>query len=209
MRTIINFLSLALMLIGLVSCSKETSIVDLTVNNKTLEIAKGEIAKILVETGNGKYRAESSNNMIAKVAVSGTTIAILGMEGGSASVTITDEQGKTETINVDVSYNVPGRSTFIWNKESTEFDNAGGYGISILESSVALTDFNESKQFLLSWEGGMTVGDKTNGKLIIADPEGRVDTFELASVTVVIAEEIGGYIVFNDGRRGGELFFSK
>lgn len=210
-----NFLLVTMALLTLASCSKDMAIVDLTLNNTMLEIDKGEITKIAVETGNGKYKAESSNSMIAKVAVSGTTIAILGVEGGSATVTITDEKGKTEMVNVTVSYAVPNTATFIWNKEPIEFDNAGGYGISILESGVAFTNINEPRQYVLSWEGGMAEGEKTNGKLIIATPGGPeeeedpVEVIELASVTVVLSEATGGYIVFNDGSRGGEILFSR
>lgn len=220
-----NFLLIAVMLFTLASCSKDVAIVDLTLDHTTLDMDKGEIMKIAVETGNGKYQAESSNSMIAKVAVSGTTIAILGVEGGTATVTITDEQGKTETINVTVSYAIPNTATFIWNKEEIKFDNAGGYGVSILESDIAFTNIMEAKQYVLSWEGGMTEGEKTNGQLIIATPGGQaveegeseegeeetgpVEIIDLVSVTVVLSEETGGYIVFNDGSRGGEIFFSR
>lgn len=217
MRTIKNFFLIVVTLFTLASCSKDMAIVDLTLDHTMLEIGKGEITKIAVETGNGKYKAVSSNSMVAKVAVSGTTIAILGVEGGTATVTITDEQGKTETVNVTVSYAIPNTATFIWNKEEIKFDNAGGYGISILESGVAFTNITEAKQYVLSWEGGMTEGEKTDGKLIIATPGGQVveegeepvEIIELASVTVVLSEETGGYIVFNDGGRGGEILFSR
>lgn len=209
MKKILNFLLVACIVLGLNSCKKEPQVVDLTLNSTTLEIGKTEIAKITVETGNGKYKAESSDDMIAKVAVSGTTIAILGVEGGSTVVTITDEQGKTKTIDVTVSYSVPSTNTFIWNKETVEFDNVGGYGISILENSVALTDFNIPKQILLSWDGGMTEGDKTNGKLIIAEPGMIAQPIELTSIKVVTTGTTGNYIVFNDGSRRGELFFSR
>ncbi len=209
MRTITNILLATLVIIGFASCDKDTSIAELTLDSSSLAIDKGEIAKITVETGNGKYKAISSNNLVAKVAVSGTTIAILGVEGGVARVTITDEQGKEKTIDVTVSYKVPGGSTFIWNKESTEFDKAGTYGISILSSSVALTDFNVPKQFVLSWDGGMTEGEKTNGQLVIAEPGLEVKSIALSSIQVVLSTEARGYVVFNDGTRRGELLFSK
>src|SRR5690554_2298774 len=132
MRKIIYFIWVLSLTLLFTSCNDEP-VIDLTLSTTDLEINKHEIVTISVETGNGKYVVESSDEMIAKVAVAGTTVAIYGVEGGSATITITDDIGKTETINVTVSFAVPNGSTFIWNKDSYPFDTPEGYGISILD----------------------------------------------------------------------------
>lgn len=189
---------------------------DLTLNVTDLEISKHEIAKISIESGNGKYSVESSDEMIATVAISGTTVAVYGVEGGVATITITDEKGKTSFLNVTVAYAIPTNATFIWNKQSYKFDTPDGYGISVLNGGIALTNLEEGKQLNLYWTGGLSEGEKTNATLTIdeslpvennAEP---AEPIELVFLKVVRADPVRGcYLIFNDGERNGELFFIK
>lgn len=212
MKKTIYFIWVLFLTLLFTSCDDQ-AVVDLTLSTTDLEIKKHEIVTISVETGNGNYVVESSDEMIAKVAISGTTVAIYGVEGGSVTIAITDDMGKTETINVTVSFAVPSSSTFIWNKQSYSFDVPDGYGISILDGRVTLTNLDEYQQIILSWDGGLTEGEKTNAKLTFVEPaidEESNEPVEITSFRVVRSDPVRGYyLVFNDGIRSGELFFTK
>lgn len=215
MRKNITFI-LTLLLVALVSSCNDNPVLDLTLNVTNLEINKHEIAKISIESGNGKYSVESSDETIATVAISGTTVAIYGVEGGVATITITDEKHKTTLLNVTVAYAVPTNATFIWNKQSYKFDTPDGYGISVLNGGIALTNLDEGKQLNLYWTGGLSEGEKTNATLTIdeslpvEDNAEPAEPIELVFLKVVRSDPVRGYyLIFNDGERTGELFFLK
>lgn len=216
MKKIVNFIILLLSLAVVSSCNDDPAASSLTLSDTNIELKKYEIVTLSVETGNGRYKVESSNEMVVKVAVAGTTIAVYGVEGGTATVNVTDDLGKTETINVRVSFSVPTKSTFIWNKESYVFDVPDEYGISILKGMVALNNLEEYSQIVISWDGGFAEGEKTNGALRFITPkaveesEAANEPIELTYIEMVRADPVKGYyMVFNDGQKSGELFFVK
>ena len=215
MRKNITFI-LTLLIVAVIYSCNDNPILDLTLNVTNLEIGKHEIAKISIESGNGKYSVESSDETIATVAISGTTVAIYGVEGGVATITIADEKGKTTLLNVTVAYSVPTNATFIWNKQSYKFDTPDGYGISVLNGGIALTNLDEGKQLNLYWTGGLSEGEKTNASLTFDEPVSLendiepVEPIELVFLKVVRSDPVRGYyLIFNDGEKNGELFFIK
>ena len=214
MKKITNIILCAILVVSLSMC-KDDPVFDLILSEASLVLEKGEVTTISVEAGNGNYTVESSDNMIAKVAISGSTVAIYGLEGGSAIVSITDELGKVETISVTVSYRIPTTPRLVWNGIVYEFDKPNGPGISILNNMIAVNSLPETWQYILSWDGGLSEGEKENGQLVIARPDflyqdNESDPIELISVRVVRADPIRGYyLVFNDGNRNGELLFTK
>lgn len=212
MKNIIN-LFLIVSLFVLASCEKEdtTAAVDLKLDNNIVELKKDGTATVKIQEGNGGYKVTSNNKEVAEASISGTTITITAVSEGEAKITVTDSKEKTATITVTVDYNIPSTSKFIWNGTPIEFDKANKYGISILSTGVALTDLvTDKRQYVLSWDGGLTTGDKTNGKLVIKQlGKEQADEFRMTSLKIIQAETSGNYIVFNDGSRSGELFFIK
>lgn len=80
----------------------------------------------------------------------------------------------------------------------------------MLSDKVALTDIiNDQKQYILSWTGGFSEGEKTDGTLAIVIAGAEPEIKELATIKVLKSESSNHYIVFSDGTQGGELYFSK
>lgn len=215
MKKILNILLATSLIVTLFSCGNDEEpipAVDLKLSNNTVSLnlnAESPTATVTIESGNGGYDVKSADETIATASLSGTTITINAVATGSTSVTVTDNANKTATISVTVSYNTPNTAKFNWNGQDIEFDKVGGYGISILSNGVALTDLvSDKKQYLLSWTGGLSEGDKSDGKLVIAEQGKDAETINLSSLKVVQAGTAGNYILFGDTNRSGELFFN-
>ena len=107
---------------------------------------------------------------------------------------------------------IPTLAMFNWDGQDVEFDKAGGYAITILSSisKVALTDLTtNNKQYSISWTGGFTKGEKTNGELIISEKGKERLTIGLSNVKVVQSETSGTYLIFGDGTKEGEILFER
>jgi|SRR5690606_19186992 len=215
MKKILNILLATSLLVALFSCSKDKDpvpSVDLELSSNSISlnlIAENPTATVTIESGNGGYNVKSADEAIATATLSGTTVTITAVATGSTSVTVTDEVNKTATISITVSLNTPNAPKLNWNGQDIEFDKIGGYGISILSNGVAVTDLvSDNKQYLLSWTDGLSEGDKSDGKLLIAEQGKEVETINLTSLKVVQAGTSGNYILFGNAERSGELFFN-
>lgn len=212
MKKVLNILLVASLVVALPSCKDEEPAVNLTLNNNTVTLNLNSVtltATVTIESGNGGYDAESSDKAVAVASVSGKTVTITAVGEGTSTVIVADGKGKTASIAVTVKYEIPSSATFSWNGASIEFDKAGGYGISILSNSIALTDLNiAKKQYVVSWTGGLSEGEKSNGKLEITE-QGKTtpETIMLTSIKVVQAGTSGNYLVFSDGNNSGDLFY--
>lgn len=210
MKKLLNILLAASLIVALASCKDEEPAVELKLSDNTVELKKDGSATVTIESGNGGYEVKpSSNETVATASLSGTTVTIKAVGEGTATITVTDAKSKSANIAVTVSYTIPTSSRFVWNGTPMEFDKAGGYGISILSNGVALTDLTTAKkQYLLSWTGGLSEGDKTGGSLVIAEPGKTAETVTLTSVKVVQSNTSGNYLVFGTATQSGELFFN-
>lgn len=218
MKKILNIFFAASLIVALVACNEEDPVIEqhdkgLTLSSNTVVLSMHlgiSSATITIESGSGDYSVESSDEMVATASISGETITINAVGKGSATITVSDKEEKSETITVTVLYELPTSATFNWGVEVIEFDQTGGYGISILSSNVALTDlFADQKQYLLSWTGGFSEGDKTDGKLEIVGLDKELETIQLTSIAIIQAAPSGYYLIFGDGDKSGELFFIK
>src|SRR5690606_20540123 len=140
----------------------------------------------------------------------GVEITVTAVSEVSATVIATDSTGKTADIEVTVAATTPITPTYTWNGKSVAYDITGGYGITVLSNNIALTDLvNDQKQYILSWAGGFSGGEKTDATLTIISAGSEPLVNELSILKVLKSEESGYYIVFSDGVSGGELFFSR
>jgi hypothetical protein len=107
-------------------------------------------------------------------------------------------------------YLIPSSSIFIWNGEVVEFNKADAYGITKLSNSISLTNLiTNNKQFMLSWKGNLLQGDRTEEKLLIAEPNKEMQAFDLSFFRVIQSGESGNYLVFGNEKNTGELFFTE
>lgn len=192
------------------SCEKEEDLIDLALSETEVEVFVDEAVTVTITSGNGTYNVSSSNSEVANPELTGTSIRISGVEKGEANITVTDEvSGKSQTISVTVNSAIIDTSTerFRWtNTHSLEEANA--WASSVLENEVAITHIDDKRQFILSWTGGYSVGDKTNATLEVLE-NGDSNVTNLSSLEIQ-SENNGTYaFTFADDSRRGELVVSK
>lgn len=214
MKKILHIFLVVTILAGFVwSCSDDDDdqLFRLQLDNTDVTITSISSPVLLtITSGNEGYTVSSSDESIVTASISGTTVTLTAVGEGTTRVMVADKEKRSVAVSVTVSLTMPDSESFIWNGATTEFDKPGGYGISILSSSIALTDLisEDKNQIVLSWSGGFTAGNKTSGKLSFLTPDGS-ETTTLTSVNVVRSDVSGNYIVFGDGSKSGELFFTK
>ena len=218
MKKLINYIFGFSLILLLATCSEEVFVkqtleLELLADEVHLNIASSELASTTVNIrhGNSGYTVESSDETVATATNTGTgvEIEITAIDEGTAIITVRDAEGMTATIDVTVSVTLPTTPTFRWSGQTVRFDRAGGYAITILSDKIALTDIgNDQRQYILSWTGGLSEGEKTNGVLKVIDMGEEQAINELISFRVLKSDSSGHYIIFSDGSNGGELFFS-
>lgn len=105
----------------------------------------------------------------------------------------------------DLTADVPTSPEFSWNGNKIELGKANNWSITIYNNMVAATNMTTKEQSVLSWTGGLTLGDKTNGKLEVVG--GSVIT--LSSIKVVKAESNTYYITFEGDSKKGWIYFTE
>ena len=155
--------------------------------------------KVTITGGNGGYEAVCANEEVAKVSnVSDNVVTIQAVSAGTTTVTITDVMGVTKTVNVTVEVTtIPFTDSELTailnstaNKITWDGQNSNNYG------TYSVGDDNEQK--LVQWDyygynyakvwfdGDLSVGKKTNGKVISKFSwSGSGDTYEDCSVEII------------------------
>lgn len=212
MKKIFNLLLIASCVFTLASCSSDDddTTVELKLDKTTVEVKAGESVTIAIEAGNGDYAVSSNSSAeTASAEVSGSTISVKGLKEGETTLGIKDKAGKSASVKVTVKAAdyVPTSAEFSWNGNKVELDKANNWGTSIFASQVAVTNLATKEQSVLSWTGGLTVGDKTGGKLEVAGSNAA--TITLSSIKVVKAESNTYYITFEGDSKKGWIYFTK
>ena len=214
MNKIVKFLLVATLLTGLVwSCKKDVNdpLSILQIDNTDVRITSiNSTVTLTIMSGNGGYSVSSDDETIVSASIAESSIILTGVGEGSTRVYVTDSERRSVAIEVTVAFTLTDTETFVWNGAVTEFAKPEGYGISILASSIALTDIvsEEKKQIILSWNGGFTVGDKSGGSITVLTAEGS-ETTPLTIVKVIRSDASGTYIFFGDETRSGECFVKR
>ena len=215
MKKVLCLLVMSSLILALSSCSKDDAVsaIELKLEKTSVALNTGEKVEIKIESGNGGYTAvaQSGDPQIASVTIKDGKVVVEGLHEGNTKVTVSDAEKKTVSIDVTVTSAIviPNKATFNWGNTPVEFDKAGGYGITIFSTGVALTDVaSDKKQYVLTWEGGLTEGDKQNGQLVIVGSDNNVETVKLNSIKVIQANDEGNYLTFSNGSKNGELFFN-
>lgn len=193
------------------ACKKDAPIIDLTLEASTLELYVGDQNRtIAITSGNGDYSVSSSAEAIAKPTVSGNTVSIEGVSKGTATITVKDGSGRTATIAVTVNNAIVDATTARFKWDNTHLlDAVGGYSTTVLANAVAVSSLTEKKQFVVSWTGGYTVGDKTAAKLRILERGKEPQEVTLTVLEVQKAENNMYSIAFGTADKTGELVFTK
>lgn len=206
------------LIIFLTSCEAEEFVrptIELQLSTNTIDLNLSMVipsSTVSVMQGNKEdigYTVESSDESVAIATIKGVEITITAVSEGTAVITVKDSHGMSDTVEVNVMVDLPTVPTFNWNGQRTVFDRAGGYGITILSNKIALTDIlNDNVQYILSWNGDLTEGEKTNGRLRKIGQNIEPEEIGLPLFTVLRANGTDNYITFSNGEVSGELFFN-
>ncbi|MGN0190360.1 MAG: Ig-like domain-containing protein [Candidatus Cryptobacteroides sp.] len=76
---------------------------DLTLATNSVSLREGAVKEVEITWSNGSCSAESDNVSVATVEVSESLIYVTGVSAGNATVTVTDQKGKTAQLAVTVT----------------------------------------------------------------------------------------------------------
>lgn len=204
----VAFLAVCLALL-VTACSDDETTVDLRLAAATAETFVGETVTVDITSGNNGYTVTVSPDAIATATVSGQTITITGKAKGTATVTVVDEAGRTATIDIVVKPPVAGNTPrFKWTN-TIELDKANNWSTAILSGRMAVTNITERKQYILSWTGGFTVGEKTNAMLRVVERGRTTQEIALTSLELQRADDTSYALVFNKDAQSGELVVTR
>lgn len=214
MKKLINIdLKTIIMVLGCVfvmaACSDddEETLAELTLDKTTIEVVEDATVTVTVQTGNGGYEATPAATDITTATVSGSTITVTGVKEGKTNIAVKDGKGKTASIKVSVvsKHTIPASAQFVWDGAKTDLETTNNWGLAIYTNRIAVTNVIDKKQYILTWTGDLSKGDKTGGKLQTVGGE----TVTLSDFEVVKAESNTYYIAFEGGSKAGNIYFTK
>ena len=180
---------------------------ELTLDKTTIEVVEDASVTVTVETGNGDYQATPVATDIASATVSGSTITVTGVKEGETTIAVKDGKGKTASIKVTVvsKHTIPTAAQFVWDGAKTDLETTNNWGLAIYTNRIAVTNVITKKQYILTWTGDLSKGDKTGGKLQTVGGE----TVTLSDFEVVKSENNSYYIAFEGNSKSGNIYFTK
>lgn len=97
---------------------------------------------------------------------------------------------------------------FIWDI-TVELEQPNNWCVTVFTEKVAITNIAEGKQYLLTWKGGLTTGQKTDAilKTIVRNEQTKITELDILEVK---DSDNGIYeLFFRGGGRKGEIVFTK
>lgn len=207
MKKLVNIIFMASLIVALASCKEDDPGVDLKLKDANIEVAVDATVTVAIESGNGGYSATPTPAGKVDVTITGgNTVSIKGLEEGEATIAVKDDKGKTASIKVTVvsKHTIPSAAQFVWNGVKTDLEIANNWGLTIYSNRLAVTNLADKKQYILSWTGDLSKGEKTGGKLEGIEEE----PVTLSSIEVVNDENNTYYIVFEAGTKTGNIYFT-
>lgn len=215
MKQLINSYILCFILIllqfGVSSCKDDDTIDGLKLDRTVIQIKEGSEGILKVESGSGGYQFSFSEEGYASAKFRENLIYIKGEKYGKVKMNVTDLEGHVVTLDIIIVSKVLKTDTqrFVW-KDMIELNKANNWVMTLETSSIAITSLVEGKQFVLSWDGNLSVGIKENAKLFILTNKEKEEEQELILAGMEILQIKDGLcsIVFSTNERTGELVFS-
>ena len=181
---IISFVLILSQLSLFSSCKDEDTVAELKLDRTAIQIKEGSEGILKIESGSGGYQFSFSEEGYATAKYRENLIYIQGVS--------TDNQ------------------RFVWGN-MIELNKANNWSLFTDVNSVAITNVMEGRQYVLSCDGDLSVGVKSNATLEIlssktgAEPE----IVQLAGMEVLQIKDGLCSIVFSTADRMGELVFQK
>ncbi|HBK30817.1 MAG TPA: hypothetical protein DDZ96_12640 [Porphyromonadaceae bacterium] len=216
MKKIINIdLKTIVMLLACVfimaACNKDDDEViqelKLKDNVTSIEVIEDATVTVTIESGNGGYVHSATTPGKIEVSITDNTISVKGLEEGETNLTIKDQKGKSVTVAVNVvsKHTIPTSAQFVWSGAKTDLETTNNWGLAIYNNRIAVTNVIDKKQYILTWTGDLSKGEKSGGRLQTVGGE----TVTLSSFEVVKSENNTYYIAFEGGSKTGNIYFTK
>jgi len=94
---------------------------------------------------------------------------------------------------------------FTWGDDvSVDLDVASGWGLTVMDDNVALTNISTQTQYIIAWHGDLSTGSKTNPTLSATGS----DIVELDDLSVALSSNYYT-ITFTRSLQGGTIAFSR
>ena len=194
---IISFVLILSQLSLFSSCKDEDTVAELKLDRTAIQIKEGSEGILKIESGSGGYQ---------------NLIYIQGVKYGKVVLNVTDLEGHSVSLDVVVVSSVlsTDNQRFVWGN-MIELNKANNWSLFTDVNSVAITNVMEGRQYVLSCDGDLSVGVKSNATLEIlssktgAEPE----IVQLAGMEVLQIKDGLCSIVFSTADRMGELVFQK
>ena len=206
---IISFVLILSQLSLFSSCKDEDTVAELKLDRTAIQIKEGSEGILKIESGSGGYQFSFSEEGYATAKYRENLIYIQGVKYGKVVLNVTDLEGHSVSLDVVVVSSVlsTDNQRFVWGN-MIEFNN---WSLFTDVNSVAITNVMEGRQYVLSCDGDLSVGVKSNATLEIlssktgAEPE----IVQLAGMEVLQIKDGLCSIVFSTADRMGELVFQK
>ena len=188
---IISFVLILSQLSLFSSCKDEDTVAELKLDRTAIQIKEGSEGIL-----------KNRENLIY----------IQGVKYGKVVLNVTDLEGHSVSLDVVVVSSVlsTDNQRFVWGN-MIELNKANNWSLFTDVNSVAITNVMEGRQYVLSCDGDLSVGVKSNATLEIlssktgAEPE----IVQLAGMEVLQIKDGLCSIVFSTADRMGELVFQK
>ena len=206
---IISFVLILSQLSLFSSCKDEDTVAELKLDRTAIQIKEGSEGILKIESGSGGYQFSFSEEGYATAKYRENLIYIQGVKYGKVVLNVTDLEGHSVSLDVVVVSSVlsTDNQRFVWGN-MIELNN---WSLFTDVNSVAITNVMEGRQYVLSCDGDLSVGVKSNATLEIlssktgAEPE----IVQLAGMEVLQIKDGLCSIVFSTADRMGELVFQK
>ena len=198
---IISFVLILSQLSLFSSCKDEDTVAELKLDRTAIQIKEGSEGILKIESGSGGYQFSFSEEGYATAKYRENLIYIQGVKYGKVVLNVTDLEGHSVSLDVVVVSSVL----------MIELNKANNWSLFTDVNSVAITNVMEGRQYVLSCDGDLSVGVKSNATLEIlssktgAEPE----IVQLAGMEVLQIKDGLCSIVFSTADRMGELVFQK
>lgn len=215
MKQFINTHILCLLLILLQlsffsSCKDEDAVDGLRLDRAAIQIKEGSEGILKVESGSGGYQFSFSTEGYASAKYRENLIYIKGEKYGKVTMTVTDLEGHVATLEVVIVSKVLNTDTqrFVWS-DMVELNKTNDWAMMVEKNNIAITNLMEGKQFVLSWDGDLSVGVKENAILeVLSNPDkGESEEITLAGMEILQIKDGLCSIVFSTKDKVGELVF--
>ena len=205
---IISFVLILSQLSLFSSCKDEDTVAELKLDRTAIQIKEGSEGILKIESGSGGYQFSFSEEGYATAKYRENLIYIQGVKYGKVVLNVTDLEGHSVSLDVVVVSSVlsTDNQRFVWGN-MIELNKANNWSL----FTVAITNVMEGRQYVLSCDGDLSVGVKSNATLEIlssktgAEPE----IVQLAGMEVLQIKDGLCSIVFSTADRMGELVFQK